>query len=197
MACLEGGIFCVKSIKDVTHAQPDAGSLVAVGGADAFSGGAHFGFALGCFVGTVQYAMGGQNQVCPFADVQPALQIIPCGFQFFGFGHEQVRSQHTAVADDIHLVCGENARRDGAQHEFFAIEDDGVSCIRAAGEACHHVIFWGKHIYYFPFAFVSKDDSQEGVNFSFFHIIFQILFSKPHKVKLFLCKTGAGAIIFL
>ena len=63
------------------------------------------------------------------------------------------------VADDVHFVFCEDARGDGAEYELLAFENDGVSGVRAACEAGHHVIFRGKHVYHFSFAFVSENDA--------------------------------------
>ena len=169
VSCLQGGILFVEMVKDVSHSQADACGLVAICWADALPGGAHFGFAFCGFVGTVQHPVRGQDEVCPFADVQALFQVVSCGFEFFGFGHEQVRRDDTAVSDDVHFVFGEDARGDGAEHEFLAVEDDGVSRVRAAGEAGDHVIIRSEHVHDFSFSFISENDSQQGVDFSFLH----------------------------
>jgi hypothetical protein len=159
VACFQNCIFFFKAVEDVTHAQADTCGFVAVCGADALAGGAHFGLTFGGFVGTVQDTVGRQDQVGALADVQTSFQVVSCGLQFLGFGHEQVRSDDATVADDVHFVFCEDARRDGAEHELLAFENDGVSGIRAACETGHHVIFRGKHVYHFSFAFVSENDA--------------------------------------
>ena len=159
MAGFQSRIFFFKAVEDVTHAQADACGFVAVSGADSFAGGAYFGLAFGGFVSTVQDTVGRQDQVGALADVQTFFQVVSCGLQFLGFGHEQVRSDDATVADDVHFVFCEDARGDGAEYELLAFENDGVSGVRAACEAGHHVLFRGKHVYHFSFAFVSENDA--------------------------------------
>ncbi len=48
--------------------------------------------------------VGRKDQVGALADVQTFFQVVSCGLQFLGFGHEQVRSDDATVADDVHFV---------------------------------------------------------------------------------------------
>ena len=128
-------------------------------GADALARGAHFVLALGSFVGAVEDAVCGQDQVSAGADVQAAFEVVAGSFQFAGLLHEKVGGDDAAVADDVQLALVEDARGDGAEHKLLAIEDDGVTGIGATGEAGYNVVFGGEDINDLTFSFVAEDDA--------------------------------------
>ena len=108
--------------------------------------------------------------------MQTAAEVVACGFQLFGFSHEQVGGNHTSVADDIQFTFVEDAGRNGAKNELLAAEDDGVAGIGASGETCYDIVARGEHIDDFSFTFVAENDAQEGVHFTLFHFTCLILF---------------------
>ena len=169
MACLECLVFLFKIFQDVAHAETYALCLVAVGGAYALAGGAHLVLSLGGLVGTVEHTVGGQDEMGAAADVQAVGQRITGGFEFFGLGHEEVGGNDAAVADDVDFPFVEDARRNGAQHEFLSFKDNGVSGVGTARKTGHHIVARSKVVDYLTFAFIAKYDAQQGINFSFCH----------------------------
>ena len=105
------------------------------------------------------------------ADVQAVGERIARSLQFARLVHKQVGGYDAAVADDVHLVLGEYAGGNGAQHKLLAVEDDRVPRIASACEARYDVIPRGEEIYYLPLAFVSENYTQKGVNFSLYHCL--------------------------
>ena len=78
VAGFEGTVFFFEAVEDVAHAEADAGGLVAVSRADAFAGGANLALALGGLIGTVEHAVGGQDEVGALADVQACGRSLFC-----------------------------------------------------------------------------------------------------------------------
>ena len=171
VARFQGLIFGVEVVQDVAYPQSHAGSLVAVGGANAFARGAHLVLAFGGLIGAVQHTVCGQNEVCPLADVQAFGEFVASGLQFVRLGHEEVGSNHAAVTYDVDFLLVEDARGNAAQHKLLAVEDDGVSRIRAAGKACHHVVAGRKVVHHFTLALVAEYDAQQSIHFSFCHYV--------------------------
>lgn len=169
VACLECSVFGFESVEDVTHAQTYTCSLVAIGRANALTRGAHLVLALGGLVGAVEHTMGGENQMGALADVQTLGQLIASCLQLVGFCHEEVGGNHATIADDVHLALVEDAGGNGTEHEFLAIEDDGVAGIGAASKTGYHVVTRGEIVDHFAFAFVAENDTQKGIHFSFSH----------------------------
>ena len=126
MAFLQRVVFREEIALDVAHTQPHACCFVAISRADALAGGAHFVLALRRFVGAVEHAVRGQNEVSAAADVQAVGDGIACGFQFARLGHEQVGRNDATVADQIQFTGIEDARGDRTEHKFLSVEDDGV-----------------------------------------------------------------------
>ena len=169
MAGLGGCIFLLEVLQNITHTQAGAAHLVGIGGADALAGGAHLVLAFLSFVGSIEHTVGGHNEVCLLRDVQALLQWVPALFQCFCLIHEEVGSQHHAVADDIYLVALEDARGNAAQHIFLSLEFQCVPCVGAALETGHHVIAGSEHVDYLSLAFIAPLQSQQDVNLSFVH----------------------------
>ena len=113
MACFVGSIFLLKIVKNISYTQTVAACLVGVSGANAFARCAHLVLALGCLVGCIEQAVSRHNEVCLFRNVEAVLQTVPAFLQVLCFVHEEVGSQHNAVADDVNLVTLENARWNG------------------------------------------------------------------------------------
>ena len=154
---------------DVAHAQTHASRLVTIGGADALTGRAHFVFALRRFVGAVEHAVRGQNEVSAAADMQAVGDGIARGLQFVRLGHEQVGRNDATVADQIQFTGIEDARGDRTEHKFLSVEDDGVAGIGAAGKARHQVVARSEIIDDLAFAFVAEHDAQQGIYLTFCH----------------------------
>ena len=171
VAVFERLVFLFEVVLDVAHAEADACGLVAISWADAFSRCSHFALAFGRFISAVEHAVGWEDEVGASADVEAFSQGISSSLEFMSFSHEEVGSDDAAVADDVDFLFVEDTRRNGAEHEFLAIEDDGVSGVRAASKTSYHVIVRGEEIHHFSFAFVAEDDAQQGVYFSCCHYV--------------------------
>ena len=171
VAGLQGFVLRQEVVLYVAHAQACAAGFLAVCRADALACGANSCGTLRCLVCAVEHAVRGQYQVGAAADVEPAVQVVACRFKLLGLGHEEVWSDDASVADDVELPLVENARGDAAQDELLAIEDDGVAGVWTACEACHYVVFGCEDVHHLAFAFVSEDDAQQGIHFSFCHYV--------------------------
>ena len=171
VTCLQRGIFLLEVLEDVAYAQARTAGLLAVGRPDAFARGAHLVLALGGLVGTVEHAVGGQDEVCATADVQPLPEVVAGGFQLAGFLHEEVGRDDAAVANDVELALVEDSAGNAAEHELLSLEDDGVSGVRTACKACNNVVPGCEHVHHLAFSFVAEDDAEQGIYFTFFHIL--------------------------
>lgn len=171
MSGLEGFVLGREIVDDVAHAQSCSAGFFAISRPDSFSRGADGVFTFGGFVGAVENAVCGQDEVCPCADVESAAEVIAGSFQFLCFLHEEIGRDDTSVADDVDFSFIEDARWNGAQDEFLAVENDGVSSIGTAGETCYDIVAWGEDIDDFSFSFIAEDDAQQGVNLTLSHIV--------------------------
>ena len=113
--------------------------------------------------------MGGQDEVGAATDVKPICDAVARGFQFVRLGHEEIRGNDAAVADEIQFAGVEYARGDGAEHKFVPVEDDGVPGIGAAGEARHQIVARSEIIDDLAFAFVAEHDAEQGIYLTFCH----------------------------
>ena len=114
--------------------------------------------------------MGGHNQVGLLRDVQTLLQLVTTGLQCLGLFHEQVGSQHHAIADDVYLTALEDTGRNRTQHILLTFELQGVACIGTALKTSYHIILWGQHVNHLSFTFVAPLQTQQDVNFSLIHL---------------------------
>ena len=103
--------------------------------------------------------MSGQDEVGAAADVQALSERVAGILQFASLGHEEVGGNDAAVANDVDFTLVKDSGGDGAEHEFFAIEDDGVAGVRAARKACHYIVARSEIIHHFTFAFVAEDNA--------------------------------------
>ena len=155
MAGLGGRIFLLEVMENVAHTQAVAAYLVGVGGTDALAGGAYLGIALGRLVGSIEHPMGGQDEMGFLRDVETLLQGMAGGFEGFGFGLEQRRVEHHAVADDVHLVALEDSGRYGTEHIFLSFEFKGMSRIGTSLETGNDIVAGSQYVNDFPLAFIA------------------------------------------
>ena len=167
----ERTVFLFKVLFDVADTQAHAGGLVAVSRTDALARGAYLVLALGGLVGAVEHAVGRQNEMGAAADVEARGDVVAGGFEFAGFCHEEVGRDDAAVAYDVRFAFIEDARRNGAQHEFLSVEDNGVAGVGASGKAGDYVVARREEIHDLAFAFVAENNAQQGINFSLCHIL--------------------------
>ena len=109
MAGLQRIVLLLEVVQNVAHTQSRAACLLAVGGADALSCGAHFVLSLGCLIGAVEHTVRGQDEMGALADVQTALEVVTGSLQLMCLGSEQVGSYHAAVAYDVQFALIEDA----------------------------------------------------------------------------------------
>ena len=147
----------------VAHAQAVAAGFVHVGGADAFQGGAYFGFAFGGFRGGVQQAVRGEDQVGLARDEQARGDVQAVLGQVLYFAGEDDRVDDYAVAHHVDGLFVEYARRDGVQDVFDAVEFQRVSGVGAALEAGDDVVSGGEHVHDFPFTFVPPLETEQKI----------------------------------
>ena len=169
---LQGVVLLLEVLKDVAYAKSRPACFLAVCRADTLAGRADLVLSFGCLEGTVQNPVCGQDEMCPFADVQTALEVVASFFEFTGFLHEEVWSNDTAVTDDVELAFIEDAAGNAAEHKLLSFEDDGVSSVWPACEAGYYIIIRGEHIHYLSFSFVAEDDAEQGIYFTFCHSCF-------------------------
>ena len=111
--------------------------------------------------------------------MQTALEVVSALLKILGLLHEEVGSEHYAIADDVNLTSLENARRDAAEYILLALKLESVACIRTALETCDHIILRGEDINNLALTFVAPLQSEQDVNFSFVHIFPCFSFSVP------------------
>ena len=169
VACFQHLVFLLEVLQDVSHAQTSTAGFLAISGADTLTCSPHLVLSLGCFVCPVQNAMSGQDEVGALADVQTLLQIVTCGFQLLGFSHEKVWSYHTSVANDVEFAFIKYSRGNATQYELLALKDDGMPSVGAACKSGHNIVFGSEHVHYFSFSFISENNAQQGIHFSFCH----------------------------
>ena len=103
------------------------------------------------------------------ADVEAVLNAVSDSLQFHCFCHEEVGSNDTSISDDVDFPFIEDSRRNAAKHEFLSFKYDCMASIGATCKAGYYIVTRSKYVYYFAFAFISEDDTQKGIHFSFVH----------------------------
>ena len=83
--------------------------------------------------------------------------------------HEEVRSEHHAIADNVHLTTLEDTRWNRAQHILLAFELQRVAGIRTTLETGHHIVLGGQHVDHLTFSLIAPLQTQQDINFSFVH----------------------------
>ena len=169
MAGLVGSILLFEVVEDVTYAQTVAAHLVSIGRANALTGGAYLVLALLCLVGSVEYAVGGHDEMCLLRNVQALTQLMAAGLQCLCLLHEEVGGEHDAIADNVYLATLEDARGDGAKNILLTFKLQGVSSIGTALETGYHIILRGQHVDHLTFSFVAPLESQQDINFTLIH----------------------------
>ena len=169
MACLCSSILLREVLQDITHAQTVTRHFVGICRTDALTRSAYLVLTFLGLVGSVQHAVCRHDEMCLLRDVQTRLQLVAALLQCFCLVHEEVGSQHHAIADDVHLTALEDARGDRAQHVLLAFELQRVTGVGTTLEASHYVILRGQHVDHLTFSFVAPLESQQNVNLSFVH----------------------------
>ena len=95
---------------------------------------------------------------------------MPGFLQILGLLHEKVWRKYDTVAYYVHLAALEYARRYASQNVFLTLKLKGMACIRTALKACHDIIFRRKHINNLALAFIAPLQTEQDINFAFFHI---------------------------
>ena len=101
--------------------------------------------------------------------MQTTLEVVAGSFQLLGLCHEQVGGNYATVADNVDLALIKDAAGDAAENKLFAFENNGMSGIRTSGETRNDIILRRKAVNHLTFAFVTKNNTQEGIYFSFCH----------------------------
>src|SRR6185437_9854442 len=122
-------------IEQVSHAQAAPAHFVFVSRANATRGGANLHPPRRVLGGQLDHAVVGQNDVSAIADEQVAIHFHarlskPGYFLEKGDGVE-----HHAIADYASAAEAQHAAGNQLQHEFLAVDDDGVAGVVAAGVA--------------------------------------------------------------
>ena len=151
--------------EDVADTQAIAAGLVHVGRADAAQGRADFVLALFLLVGSVQQAVGRQNQMRLARDEQPLVHIDPMLFHLSNLALQRDRIDDDTVANQIELALPEDAARDGVQHMLASIKFEGMACIGATLEAGDDVVLRGQHVHNLSFPFIPPLEAQQNVDF--------------------------------
>ena len=75
--------------------------------------------------------------------------------QILGFIHKKVWSEHHTITDNINLSALKYSRRNTPQHIFFTFKFKRMTGIGTTLKTCNNIIFRGKHVYNFAFAFIT------------------------------------------
>ena len=113
------------------------------------------------------------------ADVEAGGDVVAGGLEFAGFCHEEVGRDDATVAYDVDFAFIEDARRNGAQHEFLSVEDNCVAGVGTSGKAGDYIVARREEIHDLAFAFVAENNAQQGINFSLCHILFFLIIIFP------------------
>jgi hypothetical protein len=153
------GVFDVRlenpGVEQVDDAQAAARHLVFISRSNAPAGGPDLLPAGRAFRSQLDHAVVGQDDLGPVRDKELAVHIDTEVAQFGDFLEESDRVQHDAVADDAFAVGAQHAAGDKLQHEFLALDDDGVSGIMTAGVTGDGGKLPAEHIHNLAFAFVA------------------------------------------
>ena len=156
-------------IEDITYAQTVTADLISVGRTDALASSTHLVLALLRFIGSVEHTVSRHDEMRLLGDMQTGMQVVTTGLKCLGLVHEEIRSEHYAIADNVHLATLEDARGDRAQHILLAFKLQRMTCIRASLETGNHIVLRGQHIDHLTFSFVAPLQAQQDINFSFVH----------------------------
>ena len=167
VTALQRSIFLREVFKDITYTQRRAGCLLGISGTYTLTCSADLVLTLSGLISTIQHTMSGQNQMGALGNMETALEVVSCSLKFLSLSHKQVGSNHTAVADDIELTLIEYTAGDAAEHELLTFEYNGVSGIRTACKTGYDIILGGETVDDLTFTFVTKNNAQEGIHFSF------------------------------
>ena len=90
-------------------------------------------------------------------------------FECLGLVHEEVRSQHHAITNNIHLAPLEDTRGNGAKHILLTFKLQCVASIGTTLKTSYHVVLRGQYIDHLTFSFVTPLQTEQDINFSLIH----------------------------
>ncbi|CCZ14347.1 unknown [Prevotella sp. CAG:487] len=90
--------------------------------------------------------------------------------KFFSLIHEQIRSKHHSVADDVHFASLKYTGRNATQNIFLSFKLQSVTCVWSALKTGNDIIFRSKHIHNLSLAFVSPLKTKQYINFTCIHL---------------------------
>jgi hypothetical protein len=151
--------------QQIAHAHAVAAHLVRVGGTDALARSADLGAALRRFVGGVEDAVRGQDQVGLLRNAELPREVVAALGELLRLGAEQDGVEHHAVADDVGLAALKNTRRDRTEHVLLAVELEGMTGIGTALKTGYDFITGSQHVHYLPLALVAPLQAEDHIYF--------------------------------
>ena len=155
VALLGSGIFSCKIVENITHTQSVAAYLVGISRSDTLAGGANLSITLQLLVCSIEQAVSRHNQVSLLRNLQDTLNVHTTLLKRLCLFAEQHRVEHHAISYNVDLSMLENARGNRAEHILMSLKFERMTGIRAALEACHHIISRCEDIYNLAFALIT------------------------------------------
>jgi hypothetical protein len=142
-------------IEQVRNPQAAAAHFIFVSGADSPGSGADLYPAGRIFRRQFNHAMVGQDHMSPVADEQAAIDLDAGLAQGGNFLQQRHWIENDTVPNYAATAGPQNSAGNKLQNEFFAVDNDGVSGVMAAGIAGYDGEVFRKNIDNFAFALVA------------------------------------------
>jgi len=150
-----------RGVEEIDDAEAVAVDFVLVRRTDAAAGGAD-GLAAGSgFRSELDHAVVRQDDLGAVGDEELAVHGETGFAKLFDLGEEGGGIKHDAVADDAFAAGAQNAARNELQDELFAVDDDGVTCVVAAGVAGDDIELFREDVDDLALAFVAPLGSED------------------------------------
>jgi hypothetical protein len=96
-----------------------------------------------------------EDNVSAFADKQSSVEGNASLSQAVNFPDENLGVNDNAICDNADGFAPDGAAGEKMESEFFVADDNGMAGVGAAAIADHNIIFFGKDINNFTFAFIA------------------------------------------
>ena len=141
--------------EDIADPQAISSGFIHIGRADAFEGRTDFAGTFGGFRGGIDDAVGRQDQVGFFRDLEFAAYVDAIGFQVFDLFGQDHRIDDHAVTDDVDRSRAEDSGGNGMQDVFFTFEVQRMTGVGSALESCDYLVIRRQYVHDFAFAFIA------------------------------------------
>ena len=155
MTGLRLGVFLLEVLEDITNAETVSADFIGISRSNTLTGGTYLILTLLGLIGSIEHTVSGHDEMGLLRDMQTLVQMMATGLQGLGLLHEQIRSKHHTVTNDIHLSTLEDSRWNGAQYILLAFKLQRMTSIRTTLETGNHIVLRGQYIDHLTFSLIA------------------------------------------